>query len=71
MNESNVIAFWNPEAGVADPVTEVLRAGAKRLLCQAVEQERRRSFLRGMPAKWTRRGARRWYATGICRRGRF
>lgn len=51
MNESNVIAFWNPEAGVADPLTEVLRAGAKRLLCQAVEQERRRSFLRGMLAK--------------------
>ncbi len=39
MNEGNVIAFRNPEAGIQDPLTELLRVGAERLLCQAVEQE--------------------------------
>ena len=39
MNEGNVIAFRNPDAGVEDPLTGLLRAGAQRLLQQAVESE--------------------------------
>ena len=39
MSESNVVAFHNPEAGVEDPLTELLRSGAERLLHQAVEFE--------------------------------
>ena len=39
MDEGNVIAFHNPEAGVEDPLTELLRSGAQRLLQQAVEAE--------------------------------
>ena len=39
MNEGNIIAFHNPEAGVEDPLTELLRSGAQRLLEQAVDAE--------------------------------
>ena len=39
MDEGNVIAFRNPEAGIEDPLTELLRTGAERLLHQAVEHE--------------------------------
>ena len=39
MNESKVFGFRNPAAGVEDPLTALLRAGAEHLLCQAVEQE--------------------------------
>jgi len=39
MNEGNVIAFHNPATGGEDPLTELLRLGAQRLLQQAVEAE--------------------------------
>ena len=39
MDEINVLAFRNPEAGIEDPLTELLRSGAHRLLQQAVEAE--------------------------------
>ena len=40
MDEGNVLAFRNPEeVGAEDPLTELLRAGAQRLLQQAVEAE--------------------------------
>ncbi len=39
MNESTVVAFLNPEARVEDPLTELLRTGARQLIRQAVEAE--------------------------------
>jgi len=39
VDEINVLAFRNPEAGIEDPLTELLRSGAHRLLQQAVEAE--------------------------------
>ncbi len=39
MSESTVVAFRNPEAQAHDPLTELLRAGAQRLIQQAVEAE--------------------------------
>ena len=38
MNKNNVVEFKKP-AGVDDPVTEVLRQGARQLLDQAIEAE--------------------------------
>ena len=38
MDQSNVVEFKNP-AGIEDPVTEVLRQGARKLLAQAIEAE--------------------------------
>ena len=50
MNEnSTVVRFPQPEV-VDDPLTEVLRAGARRLLAQAIEAEAE-AFLAGM-ADW-------------------
>ena len=47
MNEnSTVVRFPQPEV-VDDPLTEVLRAGARRLLAQAIEAEAE-AFLAGM-----------------------
>ena len=39
MNKDNVIAFENPSSKANDPLTEVLRRGAAKLLAQAVEAE--------------------------------
>jgi hypothetical protein len=39
VNESTIVAFRNPEAGVEDSLTELLCAGAQRLIQQAVEAE--------------------------------
>ena len=39
MKESNVFRFRDPASGEEDPLTEVLRRGARRLLCEAVEAE--------------------------------
>jgi putative transposase len=38
MSKGNVVEFKKP-AGVDDPVTEVLRQGARKLLAQAIEAE--------------------------------
>jgi len=38
MSKDNVVTLQAPE-GVADPLTELLREGAKRLIQQAVESE--------------------------------
>jgi transposase-like protein len=38
MSKDNVVAFQSPE-GVEDPLTELLRIGAKRLIQQAIEAE--------------------------------
>ena len=38
MSKDNVVAFQSPE-GIEDPLTELLRTGAKRLIQQAIEAE--------------------------------
>ena len=39
MSKHNAVPFPHPQATAADPLTEVLRQGAKRLLAQAIEAE--------------------------------
>ena len=39
MSKHNVVPFPHPQAASADPLTEVLRQGAKQLLAQAIEAE--------------------------------
>ena len=39
MKENTVVAFQNPSDFQEDPLTEVLQAGARKLLAQAVEAE--------------------------------
>jgi hypothetical protein len=39
MKEDTVIAFRQPGSFSADPLTDILRAGARRLLGQAIEAE--------------------------------
>lgn len=39
MSKDNVIAFENPSSKADDPLTEVLRRGASKLLAQAIEAE--------------------------------
>jgi transposase-like protein len=39
MSQNSAVAFPHPQAASADPLTEVLRQGAKRLLAQASEAE--------------------------------
>jgi transposase-like protein len=39
MNKDNVIDLKKPESIINDPITEVLRSGARRLLAQALEAE--------------------------------
>ena len=40
MNEDTVVSFSHPDRiSISDPLTEVLRAGARRLLAEAVEAE--------------------------------
>jgi hypothetical protein len=39
MSKHSVVAFPPPHAASADPLTEVLRQGARRLLAQAIEAE--------------------------------
>jgi hypothetical protein len=45
MPQNNIIEIKKPEAFVEDPITEVLRTGAKKLLSEALEAEIE-SFLR-------------------------
>ncbi|MDO9565122.1 MAG: IS256 family transposase, partial [Candidatus Desulfaltia sp.] len=39
MNKDNLIELKNPEPFVDDPITEILRNGAKKLLAEALEAE--------------------------------
>ena len=39
MNKDNVINLKKPEAFVDDPITDILRQGARKLLAQALETE--------------------------------
>ena len=40
MPKDNVIEFKKPETFVDDPITDVLRTGARKLLAEALEGER-------------------------------
>ena len=39
MNKDNVIELKNPEPFIDDPITEILRNGARKLLAEALEAE--------------------------------
>ena len=39
MSKNSAVAFPHPQTSAADPLTEVLRQGAKRLLAQTIEAE--------------------------------
>ena len=54
MEENTVVAFRNPSNFQDDPLTEVLRAGARELLAQAVKLK--------LPNFW--KVMRRWLMTG-------
>ena len=58
MEENTVVAFRNPSNFQDDPLTEVLRAGARELLAQAVEAEVA-EFLEGHATLVDDRGRRR------------
>ena len=61
---TNVVRFRQPD-DVDDPLTEVLRAGARRLLAQAVELEAERSWPRETTICGCRTGGRAWCATAM------
>ena len=69
MEENTVVAFRNPSNFQDDPLTEVLRAGARELLAQAVEAEVAPSFWKVM-RRWLMTGAvAGLYAMATCRNG--
>lgn len=39
MTKATITSLPNPSGSVADPLTEILRAGARRLIEQAIEAE--------------------------------
>ena len=68
------IRFWigrraAPARNFTDPLTEVLRSGARALLAQAVEAEVA-ALLASHADKLTETAASGWSVTGICRRAR-
>ena len=64
MTDTNVLQLTQPGT-FADPLTEVLRNGARALLAQAVEAEVA-ALLASHAAKLTEEAASGWCATGIC-----
>ena len=56
MSKDNVVAIQSPE-GIEDPLTELLRMGAKRLIQQAVEAELA-ELLERYKGQWDERGRR-------------
>ncbi len=63
MTQDNVVKLIQPGA-FSDPLTEVLREGARALLAQAVEAEVA-AFLSGHADKQTQEAANGWCAMGI------
>ena len=64
MTETNVFPLVQPGT-FADPLTEVLRAGARTLLAQAVESEVA-GFLAGQAESSPMTAGNGWCATAIC-----
>ena len=70
MNEdSSVVRLRQPEA-IDDPLTAVLRSGARRLLAQAIESEAA-SFLALMVDRQLEMAGRGSSGTAMARHGRF
>jgi hypothetical protein len=64
VTETNVFQLSQPGT-FADPLTEVLRNGARALLSQAVEAEVA-ALPAAMPTSSSMTAASAWCATGIC-----
>ena len=69
MGKHTVVEFRGREAS-ADPLTELLRAGAQQLIYQAVDASYR-SCWRSMQSAAQRMGKPAWYATAIYRSASF
>ena len=65
MSEDNVVKLLQP-GSFDDPLTEVLRNGARALLAQAVEAEVAEFLAKHADLKTGRRLCAAWFATGIC-----
>ena len=70
MTKTTVIDFTKPSDFSPDPLTDVLRAGARELLATAVRAEVS-EFLAGHIHFWTTRVTSGWYGTGFCRNAKF
>ena len=68
-NDSTVVALRQPD-DVDDPLTAVLRSGARRLLAQAIEAEAE-AFLAGMKGMRLPDGRERVVRHGLASAGRF
>jgi hypothetical protein len=66
---TNIVPFRQPDA-IDDPPTEVLRAGARQLLAQAVELEAA-AFLAAQTISGCRTGGRAWCGTAMVPSARF
>ena len=69
MTDTNVIKLAQPGT-FTDPLTEILRNGARALLAQAVEAEVADFLGNACRSEDRRRAASAWCATGICRSAR-
>ena len=65
MTENRVVAL-RQKGAIDDPLTEILRAGARRLIAQAVEAESRHFWSRPWISCF-RMAANAWFATGMIR----
>ena len=65
MTENRVVAL-RQKGAIDDPLTEILRAGARRLIAQAVEAELE-TFLSRPWISCFRMAANGWFATGMIR----
>ena len=65
---TNIVRLRQPDA-IDDPLTEVLRAGARQLLAQAVELEAA-AFLAAREDYGCRTGGRAWCGTAMVRQRR-
>ena len=64
MTKTTVIDFARPSDFSPDPLTDVLRAGARELLATAVRAEVS-AFMKGTRTFWTTSAASVWCATGF------
>ena len=60
MRKDRAVSVWNP--AFRDDLSDLVRAGAQRLIRRAVEAELK-TFLDDTSVSGTGRGGERWYAT--------
>ena len=70
MKDDTVVALRQPESFSDDPLTEILRAGARQLLGQAIEAEVA-AHIEAHADLTDASGRRRMSVTGTCRNARF